>query len=433
MTLSEMMFASRCGVTIYLDALTYAEREADVDDYDVSGTAKKLGEADAVLAALFNEELGAVIQIRQAERAGVMQVLREAGLATVSHVIGHPNVHDELRVIRATRSLLAEKRIDLQAAWSETSFLIQSLRDNPLTAKQEFGRLKDVTDPGLNAVLTFDPADNIAAPFIGLAVQPRIAILREQGVNGQLEMAHAFSRAGFAAIDVHMSDITSGRVSLADFKGFAACGGFSYGDVLGAGEGWAKSILFNPRARDEFAAFFQRGDSFALGVCNGCQMMSNLHEIIPGADNWPHLERNASEQYEARTVLVEIRESPSILFAGMSGSRLPVATAHGEGRAVFADAARQDAARWLCAAHFVDNAGKATWQFPANPNGSPLGMTAFTTPDGRFTIMMPHPERVALNVNLSWRPAAWPAADADGHPALSPWMRMFQNARKWVG
>ena len=431
-SLAEMMFASRCGVTIYLDALTYAECEADVDDYDVSDTAKKLGEADAVLAALFNEELGAVIQIRRADRTAVMQVLRETGLSACSHVIGHPNESDELRVMRAVRPVLAEKRVDLQSAWSETSYLIQSLRDNPVTAKQEYDRLPDITDAGLNVRLGFDPASNVAAAFIGRAA-PRIAILREQGVNGQLEMAQAFTRAGFDAYDVHMSDIISGRLSLADFKGFAACGGFSYGDVLGAGEGWAKSVLFNPRARDEFAAFFQRRDAFALGVCNGCQMMSNLHEIIPGAANWPHLERNASEQYEARTVLVEIRESPSILFAGMSGSRLPVATAHGEGRAVFRDAAQQDAVRWLCAAQFVDSQGRMTERFPANPNGSPLGMTAFTTPDGRFTIMMPHPERVALNVNLSWRPADWPAAGADGRPALSPWMRMFQNARQWVG
>ena len=431
-TLAEMMFASRCGVTIYLDTLTYAEREADVDDYDVSNTAKKLGEADAVLAAMFNEELGAVIQIRKTDRAGVMQVLRDANLAACSHVIGHPNDSDELRVIRATKPLLAEKRVELQSAWSETSYLIQSLRDNPVTAKQEYDRVRNADDPGLNVRLTFDPSENISAPFIGKGAAPKIAILREQGVNGQLEMAHAFTQAGFAAFDVHMSDIISGRVSLADFKGFAACGGFSYGDVLGAGEGWAKSILFNARVRDEFAAFFQRSDSFALGVCNGCQMMSNLHEIIPGAENWPHLERNASEQYEARTVLVEIRESPSILFAGMAGSRLPVATAHGEGRAVFRDQAQQDAARWLCSANFVDNHGVATEQFPANPNGSPLGMTAFTTPDGRFTIMMPHPERVALNVNLSSRPSDWASHAADGKPAFSPWMRMFRNARRWV-
>ena len=431
-TLAEMMFASHVGVTLYLDTLTYAEREADVDDYDVSATAKKLGEADATLAALFSEELGAVLQIRKADRRDVMQVLRDAGIGAMSHVIGHPNTHDELRVIRATRPLLAEKRVDLQSAWSETSHLIQSMRDNSATAREEFARLNDASDPGLNANLTFDSADDIAAPFINIA-KPRIAILREQGVNGQLEMAHAFTRAGFDAIDVHMSDIIAGRQSLKDFRSFAACGGFSYGDVLGAGEGWAKSILFNARARDEFEAFFKRSDSIALGVCNGCQMMSNLHEIIPGAANWPHFEKNASEQYEARTVLLEIGESPSILFAGMSGSRLPVVTAHGEGRAVFRDIAQRDAVRWLCAANYVDNRGRATEQFPANPNGSPLGMTAFTTPDGRFTIMMPHPERVALNVNLSYRPHNWPAADTPGRPAVSPWMRMFRNARKWVG
>jgi phosphoribosylformylglycinamidine synthase len=420
-----MMFASRVGVTIYLDALTYAEHEADVDSYDVTSASRKLGENDAVLAALFNEELGAVIQIRKADRAHVMQRLREAGLGACSHVIGHLNASDELHVIRATKPLLVEKRVDLQRAWSETSHLIRSLRDNPVTAKQEYDRILDIHDPGLNASLTFDPADNIAAPFIASNVKPKIAILREQGVNGQLEMAHAFTKAGFTAIDVHMSDIIAGRISLNDFKGFAACGGFSYGDVLGAGEGWAKSILFNQRARDEFEVFFKRDDSFALGVCNGCQMMSNLHEIIPGAENWPHFERNKSEQYEARTVLVEIRASPSILFAGMSGSRIPVATAHGEGQAVFRDQAQQDASRWQCAAQFVDNAGRATEQFPANPNGSPLGMTAFTTPDGRFTIMMPHPERVVLAANLSWHPSAWKNE--------SPWMRVFRNARAWVG
>ena len=424
-TLSEMMFASRVGVTIYLDTLTYAERETDVDNYDATDTSRKLGVDDAVLAALFNEELGAVIQIRKNERTTVMQTLRDAGVGACTHVIGHLNASDELHIIRAAKPLLVEKRVDLQRAWSETSYLIQSLRDNPLTAKGEFDRILDINDPGMNAKLTFNPSDNIAAPFLGLSVKPNIAILREQGVNGQLEMAHAFTKAGFTAIDVHMSDIISGRISLADFKGFAACGGFSYGDVLGAGEGWAKSILFNERARNEFERFFQRDDSFALGVCNGCQMMSNLHEIIPGAANWPHFERNKSEQYEARTVLLEIRESPSILFAGMAGSRMPVATAHGEGQAIFRDQAQQDAVRWQCAAHFVDNIGYATEQFPANPNGSPLGMTAFTVANGRFTIMMPHPERVVLSVNLSWHPKEWKDE--------SPWMRVFRNARAWVG
>ncbi len=423
-TLAEMMFAAHVGVTIYLDTLTYSARETDVDNYDATVTSRKLGENDAVLAALFNEELGAVIQIFKSDRTAVMQTLRDAGLGACSQVIGHLNASDALHVIRAAKPVLTEKRVDLQRAWSETSYLIQSLRDNPVTAKQEYDGILDIDDPGLNAKLTFDPADNIAAPFIASNVKPKIAILREQGVNGQLEMAHAFTKAGFSAIDVHMSDIIAGRVSLADFKGVAACGGFSYGDVLGAGEGWAKSVLFNNRAREEFEQFFKRNDSFALGVCNGCQMMSNLHAIIPGAENWPHFERNKSEQYEARTILLEIRESPSIIFAGMAGSRIPVATAHGEGQAVFRDQAQQDASRWLCATQFVDNFGRATEQFPANPNGSPLGMTAFTTPDGRFTIMMPHPERVVLAANLSWHPSTWKNE--------SPWMRVFRNARAWV-
>jgi phosphoribosylformylglycinamidine synthase len=426
-TLAEMSFASHRGVSVYLDSLVYNEKETDVDDYDVTETSKKLGESDAILAAMFSEELGAVLQIRRADRAHVMQTLRDAGLGAVSHVIGHLNATDELRLIRGGKPLLAEPRIDLQRAWSETSYRIQALRDNPATAQEEFDRLLDTKDPGLTAKLTFDAADDIAAPFVHGA-KPKIAILREQGVNGQLEMAHVFTKAGFDAYDVHMSDIIAGRVSLRDFNGFAACGGFSYGDVLGAGEGWAKSILFNPRARDEFEAFFKRSDSFALGVCNGCQMMSNLHEIIPGAENWPHLERNKCEQYEARTVMLEIRESPSIFFSGMTGSRIPVATAHGEGRAVFRDQAQQDAVRWLTAAHFVDGHGRVTERYPQNPNGSPLGMTAFTVPDGRFTIMMPHPERVALNVNLSWHPKEWEKQSRE-----SPWMRMFRNARVWAG
>jgi phosphoribosylformylglycinamidine synthase len=252
-----------------------------------------------------------------------------------------------------------------------------------------------------------------------------VAILREQGVNGQQEMAAAFGRAGFEAADVHMSDIIAGRVHLADFKGFAACGGFSYGDTLGAGEGWAKSILFNARARDEFEAFFNREDSFALGACNGCQMMSNLKGIIPGAQNWPHFERNLSEQYEARLTMVEVRKSPSILFAGMEGSRIPIVTAHGEGRAVFKDAKALDAARFLVAAQYIDNKGRVTETYPYNPNGSPEGVTALTTPDGRFTILMPHPERVFRSVLFSWHPDDWPED--------SPWMRIFRNARAWVG
>jgi phosphoribosylformylglycinamidine synthase len=299
---------------------------------------------------------------------------------------------------------------------------MQSLRDNPECAHEEYERILDAADPGLSPHLTFNPADDVAAPFIGGA-RPRMAILREQGVNGQIEMAAAFDRAGFDAYDVHMSDVIAGRVKLADFKGFAACGGFSYGDVLGAGEGWAKSILFNRRARDEFSAFFKRSDSFALGVCNGCQMMSNLHEIIPGTSAWPHFVRNKSEQFEARVATVEVLPSPSLFLAGMEGSRLPIAVAHGEGFTEFADAAQS--ARAVVALRFVDNRGAATEVYPYNPNGSPGGITGLTTADGRFTVLMPHPERVFRTVLNSWHPDEW---GEDG-----PWMRMFRNARRWVG
>jgi phosphoribosylformylglycinamidine synthase len=274
----------------------------------------------------------------------------------------------------------------------------------------------------LSAALSFDPAEDIAAPFIAAGARPKVAILREQGVNGQVEMAAAFDRAGFEAHDVHMSDILSGRVSLAGFKGFAAGGGFSYGDVLGGGAGWAKGILFNGRARDEFSAFFSRGDSFALGACNGCQMMSKLRELIPGAENWPRFVTNRSEQFEARFVMVEIVSSPSLFFGGMAGSRTAIATAHGEGRALFDSAEARS--RAIVALRYVDNRGAPTEIYPSNPNGSPGGVTGFTTPDGRFTILMPHPERVFRTVQQSWHPQGW---DED-----SPWMRMFRNARRWV-
>jgi phosphoribosylformylglycinamidine synthase len=363
--------------------------------------------------------------VRKGDRDAVMQALREAGLSRESHVIGHPNAQGEIRVIVNGRPVLAEKRVDLHRAWSAVTHEIQRLRDNPACADQEYDRLLDEGDPGLHAKLTFDPGEDIAAPFIAKGARPRIAILREQGVNGQVEMAGAFDRAGFAAFDVHMSDILEGRVKLADFKGFAACGGFSYGDTLGAGEGWAKSILFNARARDEFEAFFGRADSFALGACNGCQMMSNLKGIIPGAQNWPHFERNLSEQYEARLTLVEVQASPSVFFPGMEGSRIPIVTAHGEGKATFKDARQLEACRYLVAARFTDNRGKPTEAYPYNANGSPGGITAVTTPDGRFTIMMPHPERVFRTVLMSWHPEGWPED--------SPWMRMFRNARAWLG
>jgi phosphoribosylformylglycinamidine synthase len=354
-----------------------------------------------------------------------MQALRDGGLSKESQVIGHLNNEGEVRLILSGRPVFAEKRSSLHRSWSSVTHAIQRLRDNPACADQEYDRLLDEGDPGLSAKLAFDMDDDIAAPFIATGVRPRVAVLREQGVNGQVEMAASFDRAGFDAVDVHMSDILEGRVSLGDFKAFAACGGFSYGDVLGAGEGWAKSILFNSRARDEFEAFFQRGDTIAIGACNGCQMMSNLKGIIPGAQNWPHFERNLSEQYEARLTMVEVQKSPSILFAGMEGSRIPIVTAHGEGRAVFADQAAMDACRWLAALRFVDNRGAVTDTYPLNANGSPQGITGVTTADGRFTIFMPHPERVFRSVLMSWHP--------DGWGEDSPWMRLFRNARKWVG
>jgi phosphoribosylformylglycinamidine synthase len=424
-TLCEMAFAARAGVTIYLDNFALDAARLDVDGAERESPALAGRAGERILAALFNEELGAVLQVRRRDRDAVMKAVREAGLSQESHVIGHPNAEGEVRFVANAKPVFARRRSELHRAWSTVTHHIQRLRDNPACADQEYERLLDEDDPGLNAKLAFDTAQDIAAPYIARGERPKVAVLREEGVNGQMEMAAAFDRAGFMAVDVHMSDIIEGRASLADFKGFAACGGFSYGDVLGAGEGWAKSILFNARARAEFETFFDRPDSFALGACNGCQMMSNLKEIIPGAQNWPHFERNLSEQYEARLALVAIQPSPSILLAGMEGSRIPIATAHGEGRAVFRDAQTLDACRYLVAMRYVDNRGKATETYPYNPNGSPEGITALTTPDGRFTILMPHPERVFRTAAMSWHPAEW------GED--SPWMRMFRNARAWVG
>ena len=423
-TVCEMAFASRAGVTLNLDNLVVDARRLDVDGHERQGEMLAGDLAGRILAVLFNEEPGAVLQVRKSERDAVMGLLRDAGLGAFSDGIGHAATHGEIRIVVNGKQVLAEKRSALHRAWSEVTHHIQRLRDNPACADQEYDRLLDEGDPGMSAKLTFDPAQDIAAPWIARGARPKVAVLREQGVNGQVEMAGSLDRAGFTAVDVHMSDIMSGRVSLAGFKGFAACGGFSYGDVLGAGEGWAKSILFNPRVRSEFEAFFGRGDSFAIGACNGCQMMSNLKDIIPGAQNWPHFERNASEQYEARVALVEISKTPSILFTGMEGSRIPIVTAHGEGRAVFACPVAMDACQYLVAARYVDNRGKVTESYPYNPNGSPQGITAVTTPDGRFTILMPHPERVFRSVLLSWHPEGW------GED--SPWMRIFRNARTWV-
>ncbi|MCB1622486.1 MAG: phosphoribosylformylglycinamidine synthase [Thiothrix sp.] len=403
-TVAEMMFAGHTGVDLRLGNL-----------------------GDNPLAALFTEELGAVLQVRHCDTEEVLAAFREADLGHYTHVIGRLNEANALVVQFGHVELLRLDRAELQKIWAETSYRIQSLRDNADCAAEEFERLDDAADPGLPFEVRFDPDEDIAAPYINRGVRPMVAILREQGVNGQLEMAAAFDRAGFRAVDVHMTDIISGRVSLRDYRGLAACGGFSYGDVLGAGGGWASTILMNEQVRDTFAAFFERPDTFGLGVCNGCQMFSQLRDMIPGAGHWPRFYRNRSEQFEARYSAVEVLKSPSLFLQGMEGSRLPVAVAHGEGRAVF-DAgvsAETVLAQGLVGLRHVDNHGEATEHYPENPNGSPLGITGLTTADGRFTIMMPHPERLFRSVQYSWSPDTW---TEDG-----PWLRLFRNARVWVG
>jgi phosphoribosylformylglycinamidine synthase len=420
----EMGFAGHCGVTLNVDALAFDAAMDDVDAFKRDSDRQLDARArERALGVLFAEELGALVQIRVADRGRVMDILRSKGLGDCTHIVGQLNSRDEIRVVRNARALFAEKRVDLQRAWSETSYRMQGLRDNPACAQEEYDRLLDPADPGISFATTYEPGADVAAPFVARGARPRIAILREQGVNSQVEMAAAFTRAGFEAIDVHMSDILAGRRTLEGFKGLVACGGFSYGDVLGAGQGWAKSILFNSRARHGFERFFARGDSFALGVCNGCQMMAALKEIVPGAAHWPAFLRNRSEQFEARFAMVEVVESPSILFAGMAGSRMPIAVSHGEGRAQFARA--EDAERALVSLRFVDHRGRPTEIYPLNPNGSPHGVTGLTTADGRFNILMPHPERVFRSVQMSWAPR--------GSGEDSPWMRMFRNARVWVG
>ncbi|MGA6099268.1 phosphoribosylformylglycinamidine synthase [Stutzerimonas marianensis] len=405
-TALEMAFAGHCGLDLNLEAL--------VDD------------AAAIPAALFNEELGALIQVRQGDTEVVLAQFSAAGLADCVSVIGKPVNNGHVAIRFDGQDVFSGDRRLLQRQWSETSYRIQRLRDNADCADQEFDALLEEDNPGLSVSLGFDVNEDIAAPYIKRGVRPEVAILREQGVNGQTEMAAAFDSAGFAAVDVHMSDILSGRISLERFKGLVACGGFSYGDVLGAGEGWAKSILFNARAREDFSAFFERKDSFALGVCNGCQMLSNLHELVPGSESWPHFVRNRSEQFEARVAMVQIQDSPSIFLQGMAGSRLPIAIAHGEGHSEFEseEALLEADLSGTVALRYVDNHGKVTERYPFNPGGSPRGITGLTTRDGRVTIMMPHPERVFRAVTNSWRPDDW---KEDGG-----WMRMFRNARVWV-
>ncbi len=398
-TLVEMAFAGHCGLDIDVSTL--------VGD---------------IASVLYNEELGAVIQVATNDAQSIAAQFN--GLA---HVIGDVITGNQIQIKQHGGVVFSDTRINLHRMWSETTYQMQKLRDNPVCAQQEYDRILDEANPGLSVTLTYDPSENIAAPYIATGARPKMAILREQGVNGHVEMAASFDRAGFSSYDVHMSDIISGRVSLKDFAGFVACGGFSYGDVLGAGEGWAKSILFNSRAYDEFSAFFNRQDSFALGVCNGCQMMSNLRELVPGAAHWPHFVRNKSEQFEARLAMVEILESSSLFFNGMVGSKMPIAIAHGEGYAEFSgeNAVNDVLAKKLVTMRFIDNTSTPTTSYPFNPNGSPQGITGLTSTDGRFSIMMPHPERVIRNVQNTWQRC--------GKAEDSAWIRMFRNARNYIG
>lgn len=395
-----MAFTSRLGLDITLDAW-----------------------GDDPFRSLFNEELGAVVQIAREDRAAFADLVERHALTECAQRIAKPTTAPVVRVSLAGENLAEWRWESLFDAWWSVTHAMQKRRDNPANADAEREIARAFNAPGLKPKLSFDINEDVAAPFISTGARPRVAVLREQGVNGQIEMANIFERAGFRPFDVHMSDLIEGRVALQDFTGLVACGGFSYGDVLGAGRGWATSILERSALRDAFAAFFAREDSFALGVCNGCQMMSQLKDIIPGAEHWPQFRRNASEQFEARTALLEVVESPSILLRGMAGSRLQVAVAHGEGQAVFDNAVDQAAAR--VSLRYIDGHGNVASQYPLNPNGSPDGITGLTSSDGRVTIMMPHPERTPRALNMSWAPAEWQGD--------SPWMRMFRNARVWCG
>jgi phosphoribosylformylglycinamidine synthase len=385
-----------------------------------------LGPAQDAIGACFAEELGCVLQIAAPRVHEALHVLQRHGLDVCARDIGRPVAGARIEVRSAGRELLRGSRSELHRCWSEVSFRMQALRDNPLCAQQEHARLLDEADPGLHSALSFDPGEDVAAPSILTGARPAVGVLREQGVNSQTEMAAAFTRAGFDAYDVHMTDVLDGRVRLARFHGVVACGGFSYGDVLGAGEGWAKSILFNPRARDEFGAFFARSRTFTLGVCNGCQMLAALQSLIPGSAGWPVFARNRSEQYEARLSLVRVPASRSVLLAGMHGSVLPIVVSHGEGRAQFGPTAGAAPllARGLVTLQFVDHRDRPTEAYPCNPNGSPAGLAGLCSDDGRVTAVMPHPERVFRTVQHSWAPPEW---GEDGG-----WMRLFRNARLFV-
>ena len=430
-TACEMAFAGHIGLSLNVDMLVtegdgISDSRADHGDSKNWATQVGARRGELTLRALFSEELGAVIQVPTAVRNDVMQTLRAHGLSKHSHFIGKPNDRGVMEVWRDAKAVFSAPLRDLHQTWDEVSWRIAKLRDNPAGADAEHEAAGRVDDPGVHVKLSFDASidavANLTAPFIGKA-RPKLAILREQGVNSHLETSYAFDRAGFETFDVHMSDLQTGRARLDQFQGFVACGGFSYGDTLGAGEGWARSVMFNPALAEQFARFFNRSDTFALGVCNGCQMMAALSSIIPGAGAWPKFTRNRSEQFEARLSLVEVLDSPSIFFTGMAGSRIPVAVAHGEGFADFSQ--RGDPKTVNCAMRFVDHFGAPTEAYPFNPNGSLGGLTAVTTPDGRFTALMPHAERVLRNVQMSWTPGE--------RSAPSPWARMFANARAWVG
>ena len=432
---AEMAFAGHVGVSLNVDMLV-TEGDGISDSRMDSGDAKNWAQQvsarreELTLKALFSEELGVVLQVKTEDRNAVMQTLREHGLSKHSHFVGKTRPASssidvgkgQLQVWRDTKAVFSASLYDLQQVWDSVSWKINQQRDNPACADSEHAAAGLPEDPGMHVALTFDPLDNVAAPFLNLS-RPKVAILREQGVNSHVEMAYAFTQAGFEAYDVHMTDLQSGRAKLADFKGVVACGGFSYGDTLGAGIGWARSITFNPVLSEQFQGFFGRADTFGLGVCNGCQMFAELADIIPGAEAWPRFTTNQSERFEARLSMVEVLESPSLFLQGMAGSRLPIAVAHGEGFANFRH--RGNPAQAIAAMRFVDNSGAATEQYPFNPNGSPGGLTSVTTADGRFTAMMPHPERVFRNIQMSWTSGS--ASD------LSPWMRIWRNARKWVG
>ena len=379
---------------------------------------KGLGEMQNLAA-----DVGGLKQVPADKVERVVEVMREAGLTSICHFVGEVTKDDTLTIKANDAEVAKLARVDLQKAWTEVSWQIARGRDNPACADSEFARIERAEDTGLFAKTTFDVNEDIVAPMINTGARPKLAVLREQGVNSQTEMAAAFTRAGFDAYDVHMTDLLTGRADLAEFVGLACAGGFSYGDVLGAGGGWAKTILHNDRMIEMFRTFFNREDTFGLGICNGCQMMSRLRDLIPGASHWPDFVRNNSEQFEARLVNVEILESPSIFFQGMAGSVMPIVNSHGEGRVQFLRP--EDAALVKMAARYVDPTGAATEVYPYNPNGSKGGLTSVTTEDGRFTIMMPHPERSHRAQQLSWHPAEW--TDASG------WMRMFRNARRWVG